>query len=221
MQVVLDPLLDAETVAALRAQLLSPEAEWIDGAATAGWHARGRKRNRQLQTTSGLHRVLADQLQTALQAHPLLQAAAFPRCIHGILFSRCGIDEGYGRHVDNAWMAGGRSDVSFTLALSDPHAYEGGALVIESPSGEESFRLQAGQALLYPSTLLHRVDPVTAGERLVAVGWIQSRIRQVEQRELLFELDTARRTLFERGGNDDVFDLVSRSYSNLLRRWDN
>ena len=155
-----------------------------------------------------------------MTAQPLVQAAAFPRRIHGLLFSRSGAGEGYGRHVDNAWMGGGRSDLSFSLFLSEPEAYAGGALVLETPAGEESFRLPAGHALVYPSTLLHRVEPVTAGERLVAVGWIESRIRHADQRELLFELDTARRCLFARHGKDEIFDLVSRSYSNLLRRWD-
>jgi PKHD-type hydroxylase len=122
--------------------------------------------------------------------------------------------------MDNAWMRGGRSDLSFTVFLSEPEAYSGGALVLESPGGEESFRLPAGHALVYPSTLLHRVEPVTAGERLVAVGWIESRIRHADQRELLFELDTARRALFQRHGKDEIFDLISRSYSNLLRFWD-
>jgi ABC-type molybdenum transport system ATPase subunit/photorepair protein PhrA len=80
-------------------------------------------------------------------------------------------------------------------------------------------RLAAGSAFVYPSTLLHRVAPVTGGERLVAVGWIQSRVRDAEQREILFDLDTARRGLFQREGKSEVFDLISRSYSNLLRRW--
>jgi PKHD-type hydroxylase len=91
--------------------------------------------------------------------------------------------------------------------------------VLESPSAEEALRLPAGHALVYPSTLLHRVEPVTQGERLVAVGWIQSRVRDAEQRELLFELDTARRALFRKEGKSDVFDLISRSYTNLMRRW--
>ena len=117
-------------------------------------------------------------------------------------------------------MAAAGSDLWFTIALADPDGYQGGALVLESSSGEEAFRLPAGHALVYPSTLLHRVEPVTAGERLVAVGWIESRIRHADQRELLFELDTASRALFERSGKDEVFDLISRSYSNLLRRWE-
>lgn len=220
MRFVLDPLLSSTEVAELRQQLLGPNAVWVDGAATAGWHARERKHNRQLQSGSGLHALLSQQLHSKLLGHPLLQAAGLPRQIHGILFSRSGVGEGYARHVDNAWMAGGRSDLSISVFLSNPDGYDGGALVLESPSGEETFRLQEGQALVYPSTLLHRVEPVSAGERLVAVAWLQSRIRHDDQRELLFELDTARRALFARSGQDEVFDLVSRSYANLLRRWD-
>ena len=220
MRFQLEPLLAADELRELVSVLQDPAAPWIDGASTAGWHARDLKRNHQLDGASPLHQQLSARLEAVLTAQPLVQAAAFPRRIHGLLFSRSGAGEGYGRHVDNAWMGGGRSDLSFSLFLSEPETYAGGALVLETPAGEESFRLPAGHALVYPSTLLHRVEPVTAGERLVAVGWIESRIRHADQRELLFELDTARRTLFARHGKDEIFDLVSRSYSNLLRRWD-
>jgi PKHD-type hydroxylase len=220
MRFLLEPLLAADELRELVSVLQDPAAPWIDGASTAGWHARDLKRNHQLDGASPLHQQLSARLKAVLTAQPLLQAAAFPRRIHGLLFSRSGTGEGYGRHVDNAWMGGGRSDLSFSLFLSEPETYAGGALVLEAPGGEESFRLPAGHALVYPSTLLHRVEPVTAGERLVAVGWIESRIRHADQRELLFELDTARRTLFARHGKDEIFDLISRSYSNLLRCWD-
>lgn len=220
MQFLIEPLLTPEQTVELRQRLQGHPDDWRPGAETAGWHARAVKNNHQLDRGSALHQQLARSVRERLQAHPLVQAAAFPGQIHGILFSRSGAGEGYGRHVDNAWMAGGRSDLSFTLWLSEPHAYDGGELVLESPSGEDPFRLPAGHALVYPSTLLHRVEPVRRGERLVALGWIQSRIRHADQRELLFELDTARRALFERCGNDEVFDLISRSYSNLLRMWD-
>lgn len=220
MRFLLEPLLAADELRELVSVLQDPAAPWIDGTSTAGWHARDLKRNHQLDGASPLHQQLSARLEAVLTAQPLVQAAAFPRRIHGLLFSRSGTGEGYGRHVDNAWMGGGRSDLSFSLFLSEPETYAGGGLVLETPGGEESFRLPAGHALVYPSTLLHRVEPVTAGERLVAVGWIESRIRHADQRELLFELDTARRTLFARYGKDEIFDLVSRSYSNLLRRWD-
>ena len=220
MRFLIEPLLSAAQCRAIAEQLQGAGDDWRPGTDTAGWHARRVKVNHQLDRQCPLHQALASELQDQLRRHPLIQAAAFPRQIHSFLFSRSGVGEGYGRHVDNAWMADGRSDLSFTIALVDPDCYQGGALVLESPRWEEAFRLPAGHALVYPSTLLHRVDPVTAGERLVAVGWIESRIRHVDQRELLFELDTASRALFERSGKDEVFDLISRSYSNLLRRWE-
>jgi PKHD-type hydroxylase len=219
MRFQLNALLAPKVLENLLEGLLSPEADWRPGQESAGWHARGVKHNRQLNRSSPLHQRLAAQVTASLEAHPLLQAAALPVRIHGMLFSRCGPGEGYGRHVDNAFMAEGRADVSFTVFLKDPTTYEGGGLMLESPAGEEEVRLAAGNAIVYPSTLLHRVAPVTGGERLVAVGWIQSRVRDAERRELLFDLDTARRTLFQREGKTEVFDLISRSYSNLLRRW--
>jgi PKHD-type hydroxylase len=219
MRFVLEPLLPDERLRPLREALRAEAAPWRPGAETAGWHARAVKHNLQLCRDSELHRSLAGEVRRSLLDHPLLQAAALPKRVHGILFSRCGPGQGYGRHVDNAFMAEGRSDLSFTLFLSEPQDYEGGALVLESPAGEEAVRLPAGQAFVYPSTLLHRVEPVRSGERLAAVGWIESRVRSAERRELLFELDTARRVLFRREGQGEVFDLITRSYTNLLRMW--
>ena len=220
MQFLIEPLFNAEQTMALVEQLRDVPQSWRPGAETAGWHARAVKNNQQLDRGCAVHDQLTTAVQQQLYGHPLVQAAAFPRRIHGILICRSVAGDGYGRHVDNAWMAGGRSDLSFTLWLSNPDSYQGGELVLESPRGQETFRLPAGHALVYPSTQLHRVEPVSQGERLVAVGWIESRIRQTEQRELLFELDTARRGLFARSGQDELFDLISRSYSNLLRLWD-
>jgi PKHD-type hydroxylase len=119
-------------------------------------------------------------------------------------------------------MGGGlalRSDVSLTVFLNDPEAYTGGELVIETVAGEDAVKFAAGDAVLYPSNRLHRVAPVTAGERVVAVTWIESRVRDEGEREILFDLDRARRRIFEREGKSETFDLVSKSYSNLLRRW--
>lgn len=219
MRLRLTPLLTPDQAAVLRQRLLAPDTPWLDGAATAGWHARLVKHNRQLDQSTALHRELAAQLSRALLDHPLVQAAALPERIHSLRFSRSGPGEGYGRHVDNAFMAGGRADLSFTLFLSEPQELEGGELVLESPEGEEALTLPAGHALLYPSTALHRVEPVRRGERLVAIGWIQSRVRSAERRELLFELDTARRLLFDREGKSDSFDLLCRCHANLLRMW--
>jgi PKHD-type hydroxylase len=219
MRFQLERLLNQEQLLALQTQLLAAGSPWKDGAETAGWHARTVKHNRQLDRASELHRQLAPVVLEALEADPLLQAAGQPLRLHSLRFSLCGPGQGYGRHLDDAYMAEGRSDLSFTLFLSAPEEYGGGELVLELPTGEERHKLAAGDAVVYPSTLLHRVEPVERGERLVAVGWIESRIRSAEQRELLFELDTARRALFAREGKSEVFDLISRSYSNLLRLW--
>ena len=125
----------------------------------------------------------------------------------------------YGSHVDDALMNGIRTDVSFTLFLSDPDSYDGGALVIESSGGEDDIKLPAGSLVAYPSTTLHRVQPVTKGARLAAVGWARSFIRDPARRELLFDLDTARQSLFAREGKTAEFDLLSKSTANLLRMW--
>ena len=166
MRFLIRSLLPAEQIAAWRGQLLAPGVDWRPGRETAGWHARTVKNNRQLERESALHQLLAAQVSTALLRHPLAASAALPTGIHGLLFSRSGVGEGYGRHVDNAFMVGGRSDLSFTLALSDQDSYGGGSLVLESPGGEEAIRLAAGDVIVYPSTLLHRVGPSAQGS-----GW--------------------------------------------------
>ncbi|ASC70567.1 PKHD-type hydroxylase [Halomicronema hongdechloris C2206] len=195
------------------------QAEFIDGKLTAGWHAKLVKHNQQLAKTVPEAASLKQQIKTALNRHPLFQIAVRPKTIHSILFSRYTAGMSYGLHVDNALMAGHRSDVSFTVFLSAPEEYSGGELVIAGPDDEQGYRLTAGSALVYPSTTLHRVDPVTQGERLVAVGWAQSWVRDAAQRELLFDLETARRSLFAKDGKTPEFDLLSKSMANLLRRW--
>jgi PKHD-type hydroxylase len=127
-------------------------------------------------------------IQEALGRNSLFQAMAWPRTVHSILFSRYGVGMSYGRHTDNALMGGAsllRSDLSFTVFLSEPETYEGGELVIEEADSERPYKLAAGSALVYPSTTLHRVETVVKGDRTVAVGWVQSLVRQAAQREIL------------------------------------
>jgi PKHD-type hydroxylase len=219
MRLILEALLSTTEANQWCERLLAADDAWQPGQRTAGWHARAVKHNRQLAEEAPLQQALTELVIGRLQADALLQAAALPVMIHSLRVSRCGPGEGYGRHVDNAFMAAGRSDLSFSLFLSDPSLYHGGELVLETPTGEEHVRLPAGQAVVYPSTLLHRVEPVERGERLVVVGWLQSRVRDAAQRELLFELDTARRSLFQQQGKSEVFDLLCRCYANLLRQW--
>lgn len=192
-------------------------AEFVDGKLTAGWYAKAVKHNRQLPAEAG--KDLRDQVKTVLNRHPLFQAAVRPKQIHSVLLSRYDTGMAYGRHADNALMGQWRSDVSFTLFLNEPEDYDGGELVIEGADDEAAYKLPAGQALVYPSSALHRVEAVTGGVRLVAVGWVQSWVRDPAHRELLFDLDTVRRSLFAQMGKSNEFDLLSKSLANLLRQW--
>lgn len=210
-------LLSAEDVAAMRARLAG--ARFQDGAATAGWHARLVKSNEQLSPADPLHAELRGTIEAAIRAHPVASMAVRPRSFGPILFSRYGVGHGYGSHVDDAMMGGARTDVSFTVFLADPDSYAGGELVMETTAGDLVFKLPAGAALFYPSTTLHRVEPVTSGERLASVGWVRSFVRDAADRELLFDLDRARQALFREHGKTPEFDLLSKSLSNLLRRW--
>ena len=198
------------------------EGRFVDGRETAGWHARLVKDNQQAARGESVQRA-GDIVRTALEASEVFKAAVRPQRLRAPLFSRYSDGQSYGAHVDDALMRAGeatiRTDVSVTVFLNDPESYAGGELVIESTGGEQSFKLEAGAVLAYPSTTLHYVAPITQGRREVAVTWAQSQVRSAEQREILFDLDTARRGLFQREGKTREFDLLSKSQANLLRLW--
>ncbi|PZO58720.1 MAG: Fe2+-dependent dioxygenase [Phormidesmis priestleyi] len=210
-------LLSAEAVADLIAQL--EQADTVDGKTTAGWHAKTVKQNQQLDPKHPATAAMIDQVHQVTLKHPLFQSAARPRRIHTLRFNRYSDGMAYGRHTDSALMSGFRSDLSFTLFLSDPDSYEGGELVVEGADSEQAYKLQAGSMLVYPSSSLHRVEPVVSGVRWAAIGWVQSQVRDPAAREILFELDTARRSLFAQYGKTDEFDLITKSLNNLVRRW--
>lgn len=192
---------------------------WRDGQRTAGWSARLVKHNAQSDSSDRAAQALAQRVLAKLEATPLFKSAVRPSVLGPVFFNRYETGMEYGAHVDDAMMGGVRTDVSFTLFLDDPESYDGGELVIESSAGEFDYKLPAGAALIYPSTTLHRVAPVTRGERRAFVGWAQSEVRSAERRELLFDLDRARRSLFEREGKTAEFDLLSKSHANLVRMW--
>ncbi|KPQ37763.1 MAG: iron uptake factor PiuC [Phormidesmis priestleyi Ana] len=202
-----------------RLEAVEKAAEMVDGKLTAGWHAKAVKQNQQLDAKHPIAGQLVKQVRQQTLSHPLFQVAARPHSLHTIRFNRYSDGMSYGRHTDNALMNGHRTDLSFTLFLSDPDSYEGGELVVEGMDREQDYRLAAGAMLVYPSSSLHRVNPVVSGVRWAAVGWLQSQIRDHGRREILFELDTVRRSLFAQHGKTDEFDLVSKSLSNLLRQW--
>jgi PKHD-type hydroxylase len=200
-------------------EVMGDDALFRDGRTTAGWRAREHKRNRQADPEAPLVAGALRKIETALAENDLFQAAAYPKAILGLLLSRYEPGMVYGTHVDDAMIAGHRADLSFTLFLSDPANYDGGELVIEQTEGDRGFKLPAGHLLLYPATTLHRVEPVTRGVRLAAVGWVRSLVRDTARRELLFDLEQATELL--RTGKDPAhaLDLVLKARSNLLRRW--
>ena len=216
----IEQIFSPDELAAIR-QVLG-KAEFIDGKLTAGWHAKLVKNNQQLKVGTS-QKELQAKVRAALLKNALFQTAIRPKSIHSLLFSRYDVGMSYDTHVDNALMSGSsglyRSDVSFTLFLSSPQDYKGGELVIEGVQTEQKYKLEAGSAIVYPSTTLHRVNPVTEGTRLVVVGWVQSTVRDASDREILFDLETARRAIFARSGKTAEFDLISKSIANLLRKW--
>ncbi len=217
MLIVLADVLDAHEVAAMR-EAIATSARFEDGGKTAGWHARAVKHNEQAADTPETGAVLA-MVEQALSASEVFQAAARPRTFARMLISRYRPGMDYGTHVDDAIINAHRADLSFTLFLSGEDDYAGGALMIEDGLEERPVRLKAGDAILYPATSLHRVAPVTAGERLCVVGWITSLVRDAGCREILFDLELALREVHERDGKTDLFDRLAKSRSNLLRMW--
>jgi PKHD-type hydroxylase len=217
MQVMIGNILSPDDLESVRAALR--RARFVDGRATAGFAARVVKNNTQAAADDRALAAIRDLVAARILAHEVFRLGVRPKALTPIMFSRYRPGMNYGSHVDDALMQGLRTDVSFTLFLSDPGDYDGGELVIESVSGEDAVKLDAGALVAYPATTLHRVNPVTRGERLAAVGWARSLIRDTAQRELLFDLDTARRQMFARDGKSAEFDLVSKSLANLLRMW--
>lgn len=216
MQIVIGNVLSAEDIT-LVSETLS-RAAFEDGRETAGFAARLVKNNRQATNDRKIETV-RKLVEERILGNDLFAMAVRPKALTSVMFSRYDIGMQYGSHVDDALMQGMRTDVSFTLFLSDPESYDGGELVIESASGEDAVKLKAGGLVAYPSTTLHHVSPVTRGERLAAVGWARSFVRDGAQREMLFDLDTARRQMFAKNGKTAEYDLVSKSLANLLRMW--
>jgi len=191
----------------------------VEGSRTAGWHAKLVKNNEQIDRSHPYYAALNKAVTELIMRNGTFRMAFRPRHITPLLFSRYHDGMEYGTHVDDPIMHNLRSDVSFTLFLSDPQSYAGGELVMESSGGEQAYKLNRGDMIAYPSTTLHRVNPVTSGERMAAVGWSQSYVRDQNQREILWELDVARRGIFEKEKKSREFDVISKAHANLLRMW--
>lgn len=220
-------LLDAEALASVRRALA--DAEWTDGRATVGAQGAQVKRNEQLPDASPVRQRLAALVLDAVSRNPLFHAAALPARVFPPRFNRYRGGGEYGFHVDGAVMTVDgsqhmpahqiRSDISCTLFLNGPDDYDGGELIVSDTYGEHEVKLPAGDAIVYPSSSLHRVTPVTRGERLASFFWVQSLVRDDGQRRTLFELDASIQTLTATGADRESLVRLTGIYHNLLRRW--
>jgi PKHD-type hydroxylase len=212
-------VLTAEQV--LRARHLLDQANWVDGRVTAGHQSALAKDNMQLPEGSAAARELGAMVLSALEKNALFISAALPARVFPPLFNRYQGGQSFGTHVDNAirQVTGTlhriRTDLSATLFLTNPDEYDGGELAVEDTYGTHSIKLPAGHLILYPSTSLHHVRPVTRGARLASFFWIQSMVRDDGERTLLFDLDMGIQRL---GGEGPAVQLTG-IYHNLLRRW--
>lgn len=221
MSSILRNVLEREDVERVCAELA--EAAWTTGKATAGAMARSVKENQQANAAQPRVQALERFVDEALRRHPLFEIAARPSRLSRILFSRYREGMGYGAHNDDALTGQGahrlRTDLSFTLFLAAPASYDGGELVIESALGEREVKLDAGDAVLYATSATHRVATVTRGERLAAVGWVQSYVADAGERDILFDLSLTRLQLAQAGAAPEYLLALDRAISNLLRRW--
>lgn len=201
-------------------------ADWADGRITAGTQSAQVKNNEQLPQASPAALAAREIVQRGLDRSALFITGALPRTIYPPLFNRySGASNSFGNHVDNAIRTNPhtrenvRTDVSVTLFLSDPGDYDGGELVVEDTFGTQSVKLPAGDLILYPSSSVHRVEPVTRGARVASFFWVQSYIRSPEQRRILFDLDLSVMQLRASQGESETVVRLTNCYHNLVRLW--
>ena len=211
------PLLLNEEINILKENLSSQNNDWEDGKKTAGSLASKVKNNLQLNRNSDISRKNAEFIIKKLLSNPLIKSFALPKKVHGIMFTKSAKGMKYGRHIDNPYMSSGRADLSFSIFLNEKNSFEGGELIVENINTENKFKLNKGEIIIYPSTYLHSVNEITKGERLVCVGWIESYVKSIEEREYLFDIDAGARGILAKYGRSDELDLIFKSYSNLLR----
>ena len=211
------PLLNDGDIKTITKDLINLNENWEDGKKTAGKHAAAVKNNLQLNRESGISQKYSAFITRKILSNPLIKSFSLAKKIHGIMFTRSSKGMRYGRHIDNAFMSTGRADLSFTIFLNKISEYVGGELVVDDINTENKFKLNQGEIVIYPSTYLHSVKQIENGERIVCVGWIESYVKSIEQREYLFDMDAGAKSLLAKHGRSDELDLIFKSYSNLLR----
>jgi PKHD-type hydroxylase len=214
-------ILNSGELAAIQPKLQG--ASFIDGADSAGWSAREVKRNLQVTAGTPEYEQIARIVREAFMRSGELQTALLPASATSVLFNRYQQGMEYGPHVDSPIMGNMsnaiRSDIAITIFLSDPRSYDGGELTVLMNGISSQFKLEAGAAIAYPANTLHHVTPVTRGVRDAAIIWVQSQIRDPAQREILWDMENAKRLTFSREGKSPSFDLISKSRANLVRMW--
>jgi PKHD-type hydroxylase len=218
-------VLSDEQLATVRASLNSDTAPWMDGRVTAGHQGVQVKSNRQLDEASPMAREMGNFLLAQLERSPHFISAVLPNRVYPPMFNRYGAGMHFGTHVDGSVRMipsspqKMRTDLSATLFLTAPDSYEGGELVVESDFGSQSAKLAAGDLLVYSSTMRHRVNAVTRGERLASVFWVQSLVRDDAQRAQLFELDGTIQRLTQTGADPESLVRLTAHYHGLLKSW--
>jgi PKHD-type hydroxylase len=227
MHLVLPEVLSEDDVAGI-VQMLAhapPGEGWVDGTATSGTQSRGVKTNQQMPENGRVTAHAREVLVAALNRHPLFMMAALPRRLYPPNFNRYqGAANQFGDHIDNALRrapTGGylRCDLSCTVFLSEPADYDGGELVVQVGGRDVAHKLQAGDAILYPAGSIHRVEPVTRGERIAGFFWVESMVRDTEQRETLYDLDLTIQRLRAALGETPECVALTQTYHRLLRLW--
>ncbi len=218
-------ILNAQALDSITERLGRADAPWVDGRATAGFQGARVKLNQQIDEASTCARELGDVVLAMLERHPLFISAVLPNMVYPPLFNRYQPGMAFGSHVDGAirMLPGSpqklRTDLSATLFLSDPDSYTGGELVIEQEFQQQSFKLKAGDLLVYPAKFRHFVAPVSQGTRLASFFWIQSLVRDDSCREQLFDLDRAIQRLTQTKADEEALVKLTGVYHNLLRIW--
>ena len=208
-----------------RVRQLLQRGQFKDGRLSAGMEAQRVKSNQELVQEPDLYSALNNLVMGCLVQHPTYQQAVLPRRVAAPYYARYTTGMRYGDHIDDPVMGSGveqyRSDVSTTVFLSASSDYDGGELVIRSSFGDQCVKLDAGDVVIYPSSSVHHINEVTRGERLVAVTWAQSLVRDPGKRELLYQLSRAREKLLQERPDAEETAWISNSYANLVRMWSN
>lgn len=196
-------------------------SQFVDGKLTASMAAKEVKNNLQLDAGNEKLKAIQKIISDALQQSPLFNIAALPKQIYPFLISKYTTGKFYGWHVDSPVMGNPaiRTDLAMTIFLSDPATYEGGELSIQSDTGLANFKPEKGDAVLYPCQYVHCVNEIKSGERVAAVTWIQSNVKDAEQRQVLFQLNQVHSAMYQQAPNAPATNLLLQTHSNLFRMW--